>query len=368
MKSILVIEDKQEVRENIVEMLELAQYATLQAADGKRGVELARSANPDLILCDIMMPELDGYSVLHILSQDPITASISFIFLTAKVEPAHFRNGMNLGADDYLTKPFDDIALLSAVALRLKKSEQTRRQTNLDGLTNRLSAISNSDEIRQRLGDEYPTSHYKKKQLLFEEGHFPTSLYFIRRGQLRRFKTDALGNEFITALSGEGDFVGYAALLPETAYAESAELLSDAEVCTVAKADFFTLIDQNPDVANHFMRLLAGEVANRDERLLKLAYQSVRKRVAEALLMVQHKFYPVGGPTAVDGGVSPNEMSGSNQSPPMSLSRENWAQVVGASTETVIRTLSDLRAEGLIDLTGSKITILDFERLTRLKH
>lgn len=356
MKTILIIEDNQQVRENIAEILVLAQYRVVQAATGKQGVELARSATPNLILCDIMMPELDGYGVLHIISKDPATASIPFIFLTAKADVADFRSGMNLGADDYLTKPFDDIALLNAVELRLRKGEQSRVQQNIDGLAILLGSVNTPNQDALPSGGTYPSVHYKKKQVLYAEGNFPSAIYFIRRGQIKRFQTDAAGNQYITALSGAGDFAGYVALLQQKAYKESAEMLDDAEVVAVPKSDFFKLIDQNSDVATYFLRLLADDVAEREKRLLKLAYQSVRQRVAEALLMVQQKFYPLTSPLIA------------NQSVAMSLSRETWADLVGASTETVIRTLSDMRAEGLIDLTAGQITLLNMERLARLKR
>src|SRR5688572_16474414 len=121
MKKILLIEDNFEVRENTSELLTLANYEVITAENGKIGVELASKHKPDLIICNIMMPELDGYGVLHILSKKPETASIPFIFLTAKTEKADIRKGMVLGADDYLTKPFDETDLMNAVETRLKK-------------------------------------------------------------------------------------------------------------------------------------------------------------------------------------------------------------------------------------------------------
>ncbi|QKZ13813.1 response regulator [Spirosoma sp. KUDC1026] len=353
MKTILIIEDKKEVRENIAEMLRLAQYAVVQAEEGRRGVALARSARPDLVLCDIMMPELDGYGVLHILSKDPDTASIPFLFLTAKIDSEHIRNGMNLGADDYLTKPIDDIDLLAAIERRLKKAEQMNRHIAQPGLTDFLNTFHLPDEL------PYLTLRYVKKQALYLEGDAPVKLYYIRSGQVKRFKTDASANVFITALSGTGDFVGLPGLLQNTPYTESAEVLLDAEVCLIPQTEFLTLITNHSDIALYFMRLLAHDLSQRDDRLLKLAYLPVRKRVAEALLLVYRKFY-----SPLD---EPNTKS-ANQAISMTLLRENCAQLVGASMETVIRVLSDLRTEGMLELSGSQITLLDIDRLTRLKN
>jgi CheY-like chemotaxis protein len=121
MSRILVIDDNTDIRENTAEILTLAGYETNTAENGKRGVEIAIKEKPDLIVCDIMMPELDGYGVLHMLRKNPETEHIPFIFLTAKAERSDFRKGMEMGADDYITKPFDDLELLKAVEIRLKK-------------------------------------------------------------------------------------------------------------------------------------------------------------------------------------------------------------------------------------------------------
>ena len=120
-RTILVIDDNNDIRENTAEILDLAGYKTFTAENGKRGVEIAMKERPSLIVCDIMMPELDGYGVLHLLRKNPETENIPFIFLTAKTERSDFRKGMEMGADDYITKPFEDIELLNAVEVRLKK-------------------------------------------------------------------------------------------------------------------------------------------------------------------------------------------------------------------------------------------------------
>src|SRR5919112_5318347 len=122
-KTVLVIDDNNDIRENTAEILELAGYKTFTAENGRQGVDVAIKEKPSLIVCDIMMPELDGYGVLHLLRKNPDTQNIPFIFLTAKTERSDLRKGMEMGADDYVTKPFEDIELLNAVEVRLKKSE-----------------------------------------------------------------------------------------------------------------------------------------------------------------------------------------------------------------------------------------------------
>jgi len=124
MKKILVIEDEPEMRRNITTLLRYHDYEPITADNGRAGVEAARRERPDLNLCDVMMPELDGYGVLRALQTKPTLARIPFIFLTAKGEKDDLRSGMNLGADDYLTKPVGNADLVQAIETRLRRSEQ----------------------------------------------------------------------------------------------------------------------------------------------------------------------------------------------------------------------------------------------------
>src|SRR5688572_504632 len=144
MKKILVIEDNEDIRNNTAEILELSNYEVLVAEDGKAGVEMAIKHTPDLIICDIMMPELDGYGVLHAIQKNDSIKNTPFIFLTAKSERVDFRKGMELGADDYITKPFDGTELLNAVDGRLKKMDLLKKEfsAGLEGVAHLLHASS----------------------------------------------------------------------------------------------------------------------------------------------------------------------------------------------------------------------------------
>jgi DNA-binding NarL/FixJ family response regulator len=124
MKKILVIEDEPEMRRNLATILKLEKFSVLQAENGRIGIDLAKKERPDLILCDVMMPEMDGHGVLKALREDSNLVTTPFIFLTAKGEKADFRSGMDLGADDYLTKPVAKDDLLSAISARFKRIEQ----------------------------------------------------------------------------------------------------------------------------------------------------------------------------------------------------------------------------------------------------
>lgn len=148
-KKILVIEDELTVRDNILELLTAENFEVFGADDGKSGVELAKAHQPDLIICDVMMPELDGFGVLSSLRSSPDTATIPFIFLTAKVDKTDFRQGMSLGADDYLTKPFSASELLKAISVRVEKQAVIAQQ-QVQKLENLRSSIALSLPIELR--------------------------------------------------------------------------------------------------------------------------------------------------------------------------------------------------------------------------
>ena len=124
---VLIIEDEPEMRRNLLTILRLEKFRVAAAENGRVGIDLAKQEKPDIVLCDVMMPELDGHGVLRCLRDDPATASIPFIFLTAKGEKSDVRSGMNLGADDYLTKPVAKADLLAAITSRLARAAQQAR-------------------------------------------------------------------------------------------------------------------------------------------------------------------------------------------------------------------------------------------------
>ncbi len=349
MTKILIIEDNFEVRDNLQEILELSGYDVVAAENGKIGVQQALSCSPDLILCDVMMPELDGFGVIRILERKPQTASIPFIFLTAKAEKSDLRKGMNLGADDYITKPFDDVELLDAIEMRLKKSQKL--QTAFDKTEQGLSAFINEakgQEALATLAENRAVKTYRKKDYIFEEGEFAKHLFFIKKGKIKLFKTNDDGKEYIIDILVQGAFVGYVPLLQASRYSESAIAMESVELSIIPKDDFMQLIYANRDVANQFIKMLADNVTENEERLLQLAYDSVRKRVAEALLLLYDK------------------LDKSDEDESFSILRDDLANMVGTAKETVIRTLTDLKNEDLIDINNGKITILNFSKLVNL--
>ena len=345
MKRILLIDDNKDVRENTAEILELAHYEVATAENGKIGVEMAKKFRPDVVVCDIMMPEMDGYGVLEVLSKNSSTASTPFIFLTAKTEREDMRLGMNMGADDYLTKPFEDKELLEAIACRLQKNDFLRKEIakNREGLNTFLDEASNYMDM-ESLSKDYPLKTYEKKEVVFWEGDNAHAMYFIESGSIKTYKSTESGKEFVTGIYGAGNFIGQLSLLnTERTYVENATVLEDAQLCSIPREDFTKLLYGNAIVSQKFISMISNNLMHLQEQLVDMAYASVRQRAAKALLELYEKRV-----------IQDDARSG------IGIPREDFAGMIGTATETAIRTLTDFKDEGLITTDhGRRIVILD---------
>ncbi|WP_183578072.1 response regulator [Mucilaginibacter sp. X5P1] len=348
-KKVLIIEDNDDIRENVIEILELAGYTVTSASNGKVGVELAFKEIPDIILCDIMMPEMDGYGVLYMLSKRPETIAIPFIFLTAKAEHFDRRKGMEMGADDYLTKPFDDMELLNAIESRLRKKEgqQAFYSKSLDRL-NSLVAKKDGLAALQQIIAERKARSFKKSQVIYYEGDKGNGLYLVISGKVKTIKLAEDGRELMTGIYSADDYLGINAMLSNEEYADTATALEDSLLCLIPKEQLEQLLNLYPEVAREFIKLLANDIREKEEQLLQMAYHSVRKKMAQALLRLHRQ---------------PGSEADS-----FKIAREDLAAMAAMATETVSRTLSDFKEEGLIEKTGSTITIIDLARLTKMKN
>lgn len=351
MTSILVIDDNPDIRDNTAEILELAGYKTLTAENGRQGVDLAIKEKPSVIVCDIMMPELDGYGVLHLLRKNADTQNIPFIFLTAKTERSDFRKGMEMGADDYITKPFEDIELLNAIEIRLKKLEilDHKYSSTQQGVSQFIRDVKATGLIKE-LSDQYDVENYSKKLVLYQEGKRPRFLFYLVKGKVKAFKSHEDGKEYITDLFSDGDFIGYSALIEDKNYDDSAVVLEDAEIMQIPRDEFQQMIFGDLNIATKFIRIITQNVKDKEERLLSLAYSSLRKRVAKALVDIHGKFH----------------LDNKNQL--IEISREDIAQYVGTATESLIRTLSDFKSEKLVEIKEGKILITNTEKLKNLLY
>lgn len=348
-KNILVIEDDDEIRMLIKEMLEFSGYTIEEAVNGKLGVECALKSIPAAILCDIMMPVMDGFSVLYMLKQNSETVDIPFIFLTSKAERGDYRRGMEMGADDFITKPFKDGELLNALESRLKiRNQQINRNLKTrNKIQNILCPLDGLIELK-KIAKEFKGRLFKKNQVIYYEGDASSGLYWVISGKIKTIKVEELGRELTTSIYGSDEFVGIHAILSNENYTETAVALEDSWLSLISKEKLDQAILLHPEISRQFIRLLSQNIREKENQLLELAYHSVRKRVAESIL----KLY----------------RGDENQKKSFKISREDLAAMAGVAAETVSRTLTDFKDMGIIDKKGSYISILNLEGLSKVKN
>lgn len=349
MIKLLIIEDDIVLRDNTAELLELLNYDVIKAANGKDGLRLARTHLPHIIVCDIMMPEMDGYEVLQQLSKNKKTKFIPFIFLSAKTEHQDIRKGMNMGADDYITKPFTEDELLSAIKSRLAKASilEERRQQD-------FSDIEEKDELRslndlKNFFDDYGQEfEFKKDEIIYHEGDHSNYIYLISKGAVKCHKLDDQGKELTTGLFKEDDLFGYTSFTHNLPHKETATALKSSKLMGIALHNLLEILNDNHKVAIALIDLLTDDLSNIKEQLLQMAYSSVNKKTASTIVQFAERI---------------------NRRPddPIKISRSDLASVAGVATETFIRTLTNFKQEGLIKSEGRNIVVVDLDRLKQIQ-
>ncbi len=344
--TILIIEDNEEVRENLEEILELYGYHILAEPNGLAGVKTAIQHPPDLVLCDVMMPELDGYGVLNMLSENERTAGIPFVFITAKTETEDIRRGMNLGADDYITKPFYKDELLNVIRTRLKKA---RSRTGVATPATAQLHLSDPEGGRLRLEQAFAeTGHeqtFEQGNFIFREGDYPHFIYRVEAGHVHLSRAHEYGRDYIIAELGAGEIFAVPSALERSPFHYSAKVATGGTVLqTLAIDKLLKLLNTDRSITEALMRLLAGRVVAHGERLVNQAYDSVRRRTALVLCDLHEKYQGVA----------------------IELTREELAQMVGATKESVIRSLSDFKRDGLLTAEGKRLVIQDVDSLRGL--
>ncbi len=352
-KTILLVDDDASTLQLTTELLEHEGYAVMAANNGKRALELTEQTPPDLVLCDVIMPGIDGYGVLRAMGETPHLAEIPFIFISAKAEHTDVRKGMDMGADDYLPKPLEAKELLHAVESRLKRSEVFRRpfKRDPDGLDEFMDQ-ARCLEVLKGLSKDRKTRLLKEHEILFREGDELHDVAYIVQGKVRTYNVNKDGKEFTTGLHSKGDLIGFFGLLGNGHSVEGAEALEPTKVVLIAKEDIIALLHRDHDVSVCFIKLLSRDAEDMKGRMLQLAYASIRQRVAQSLMRIHERYAEENDPSL---GVR--------------ITREDLASVVGIATESLIRSLSDLKEDLLISVVGRDIRILDkpgLEKVARL--
>jgi len=347
MKRVLIIEDDTALRENTAELLELANYEVTAAPNGRVGIAYAKASPPDVIVCDIMMPEVDGYGVLEALSNDTTTSHIPFIFLSAKTEHKEIRKGMDMGADDYLTKPFEEEELISAIESRIAKATILNAKTKEQSQIGDDESLRSLNELKNFFDDEGEEFTFKKGEEIYKEGGHSNMVYLILKGIVKTHKMDESGKELITALFKADDFLGFTSFIDNLAYQESATAMEAVTVVGVGKKELKDILEKSKNVSLELMELLTDNLAEIKDQLLQMAYSSVRKKTAQTIL----QFAAILNKKPEEG---------------IKIARNDLASVAGIATESLIRTLSGFKKDGLIAIEGRNIRLLDVQGLERI--
>jgi DNA-binding response OmpR family regulator len=348
MTKILLIEDDTVLRENTAELLELSNFKVTTASDGKQGLKAAITNHPDIIICDIMMPELDGYEVLDHLSKNNGTKYIPFIFLSAKTEHKDVRKGMNLGADDYITKPFTEDELISAIKSRIAKvSILKERDNNNVNNFSRENELSSLNDLKNFFDDNGKEFNKAKDQIIYTEGNHSNYIYLISKGAVKCHKLDRQGKELVTGLYKEDDLFGYTSFTHNLPHKETATAIKETVLVGISILQLSEILNENHKVAIALIDLLTDDLSDIKEQLLQMAYSSVNKKTADTIVKFAERI---------------------NRKPddPIKISRNDLASVAGVATETFIRTLANFKNEGIIKSEGRNIIVLDLERLKHI--
>ncbi|WP_206531890.1 cyclic nucleotide-binding domain-containing protein [Sphingobacterium sp. DR205] len=333
MNNILIIENDLDLLGKYSDVLKKSGYEVTAAFNSEIGINLALSTLPSLILCNTVLSDIDGFGVLSILSKNPSTTKIPFVFLNALSTPDIVKKGIACGADDFVTKPFQGDQLIRSVEGRINKNNN--HPHNGTGLEKLFDLISQC-KIR----------HIKKKQTLYYESDHSQWLYLLIEGCIKTLKLTDDGRQMITGLFKPNSFIGLDTLLLDDPWLESAEATQDSSLYLISKSAIIDLLNEHVGLNQHFIKILSANLREKKDQLVELAYESVRKRLTQVLVRLNKNAVPI---DQID------------------ICRDELAGLAGIATETVSRILTDFRERGLIERNGSQIHILDFGGLIKMK-
>ncbi len=349
-KKILIIEDDDVLRSNTKELLELSDYKVITSSNGYRGIEAAKLFIPDLILCDILMPGLNGYQVFDVLKKDSTTRFIPIIFISSKSEIKDIRKGMNIGADDYITKPFTEEDLLDAIKSRLSKYESfkidlpTPNNLNLDSQLR----ITTLNSLLMYFKENGEILKLEKHKVVYKEQKHANYVYLVEKGLIKIHRMDEFGKELITGLYKVGEFFGFYSFKEISTYPETATCLNSTILLRISNLRFYEILSRNSNLTLELAQLLSDNLSVLKNHLLEMAYGSVLKKTSNTILQFAEK-------------------TQDDKKQFINICRNDLANVAGISTESLIRSLSLLKKERLIDIDGRNIKILNYDKLQSIK-
>ncbi len=348
MKTILYIEDDPVLRDNTKEMLEFSNFKVITAQNGKIGVELALKHAPDIILCDITMPLWDGYKVFQVLKENQLTHNTPFVFVSAQVDKEDVRKGMNLGADDYLTKPFQEEELIRTIYSKLEKYSHLQKNRSIPLKKPLIDPVNNLSDLKDYIELNGESYEFNRKGIIYREDENANYIYLLGDGIVKNYKMDEYGKELITGLYKRGDLLGFYSFGSSSLYAETCTALEDGMAYRILSLEFRKLLKLNPGLTLELADLFSENLTNLRKHLLDTAYGSVLKKTTYTILQFAENIQE-------------------NPQDSIKISRSDLANVAGISTESLIRSLSQLKKDNLIDIEGRNIKILDLKKLHTIR-
>lgn len=338
---ILLIEASDDLRENTAAILKLANYEVHTSKNGREGIEIALNIKPDLVISDIPMTKIDGYGVLQILRKNEDLQMTPFIFMSAKTKHSDVRKGMDLGASDYITIPFKNSELLSAIESRLNIVK------NYKVIPSNQHKINEKIELEnlEKFFNNKEKFNYKNGASIYCEGNSSNFVYYLINGKVKTFKNNEYGKEFITSIFKNKSLFGFTSLIKNRPYIENAVTLENSTLLKITKSEFLNIIKRNDRLAISIIDLLVIKLDHLKSQLIHLAYDSVRKKTAETL----YELYLEGGSDIIE------------------ISRSNLASLVGIAKETLIRTLTELKEENIIKTNRKAVKIINHKKLKYIK-
>lgn len=347
MKNILIIENNLKSLKNYADTLKKAGYQVTMSPSSDNGIKMAISITPDLIVCNTELTNIDGFEVMSTIIANPSTSKIPFIFINTDTSTEKIKKGLNRGAADFVTRPFNSNQLVRSVDIQFNKHKNQNfslffnndtldnNQLNTNGLNKLIELISESK-----------TRQIKKKQTLYYEGDYAQWLYLIVEGCVKTFKLTNDGRQLITGLYKPNTFVGLDNLLLDVPFSENAEATQDSSVYFISRSAVIELLNEHIDINHYFIKLLSINIHEKENQLVELAYESVRKRLAQVLTRLAEDVVPIDH---------------------IEISRDELAGLAGIANETVSRILTDFKDKKLIERNGSQIQIIDLEGLMTLR-
>jgi CRP-like cAMP-binding protein/CheY-like chemotaxis protein len=351
MKTVLIIEDDQALRENTAEILELSHYKVITASNGLIGVAMAKKHVPDIILCDIMMPKLDGYQVLNKLSNYRRTQYIPFVFLSVKGQVQDIRKGMNLGADDYIIKPYTEDDLLNVIERRIAKSAillDSGKERNPISAVPINENIETLNDLKNHFEDYGMLFEFNKDDIIYTVGDHANHVYLLSEGTVKSYRINEQGKELITGLYKVDDLFGYTSFIHNIPHKETATAIEDIKLFAIPNTKFKEILNSNHKVVLEIIELLADNLSTLKEQLLQMAYSSVNEKTAASIIrFVENLSHKPGGT--------------------IKIPRSDLASAAGIASETFIRALTIFKNQGIIKADGKNFKVVDLDKLKKIK-